>query len=1071
LSLQKITAFLLLILSTIVLADSSLKKEFENPSQQFRPYVWWHWMNGFINAEQAKQDLDWFSKVGIGGVQVFEAGLGPRAPDDIRIDFGSADWQAAYENSLSHAQSLGLDVAVPTSAGWSATGGPWVKPENAMKKLVWSKQIVSGGKQVSLHLKRPPDSAGSYLDVGNHEQDALQFYRDIKVLAIPIDQRDDVEMILLDKGFDSESIIDGLFANGQPIAASNSGEVVMTFKQGNENQQVYGVTVGSPNATGFGSPPAPIIEIQVSDDGQYFKNFVTLDATDSPARVHCFQPQAARYWRLIWKKDPRPGFLEGMNQEAGAAPLPFGNTPAKYYVSEVQWHNRACVNAAPQKAGFDAADDYYALASDPLIKVSAKTDQVIDLSEYMNDSGELTWQAPVGQWLLIRLGYSLTGHKNGPAPAAATGLETDKFDPVATRQHLDAYFAMLFKNKPIPSSVNGLLSDSIESHEQNWTESFPAEFKALHGYDIEPWLPVLTGEMIDSAEASDKFLWDFRQTINILYNRYYATLDDFAREHQLEFYGEALEDRRPQLGNDLDMRESAHTPMAAFWYYPSDKQQKGTYLADLKGAASVANVYGQEKVALEAITSFGFPWAVPPSELKRVADHAMILGANQFIMHSSIHQWMGRNFTPGHSMMYLLGHYFNRNSTWSEMARAWTDYIARMQVVLRKGHFRAEVAYFMGEEAPLTMLYRDGMPDVPVGIDYDFVSAQGLRNLRVVDGKIFNAKGNSYDVMYLGGSSKYMSLPTVHRLAEMVSHGAFLIGEKPIASPSLSDDEISFSQAIDALWQEERVLNTADLVKGLNHLNVKPKWHFEGQGDLQVHARRDAQDSFMLRNTSSEALHGVLRFDTTYGCVEQWEALTGKVSVLEINNQHLGSELVISLPPFGSTVLVGSEAVCVKQPMRHFKPVDTDAWVLSFDKRFVDLKNLSLPKPAPWSEQESVDMKYYSGIGNYQTSFSHDKNERLTIQLSADHVGDMAEVFINQESIGYLWASPTIIEKSVVLNKGRNTLSINVANVWKNRLVGMVNGLNGYDGIPPLYLKDAPIKFAGIEGVTIKISQ
>lgn len=1071
-SIKKIVSSFLLIMSTIVLADPSLQKEFENPSKSFRPYVWWHWMNGFINAEQAKKDLDWFANAGVGGVQVFEAGLGPRAPDDLRIDFGSAEWQSAFENSLVHAESLGLDVAVPTSAGWSATGGPWVKPENAMKKLVWTKQVVDGDELISLQLERPSDIAGMYLDVGTHDEDGLHFYRDIKVLAMPIHPVGHVDMTLLNGELDQQSLNDSLFARAQNLKINEHGEASITLKQDDINQTVHGLTVGSYVSAGLGSPAAPVIKLETSANGLDFKHFVTLGVTDSPdntpARVACFRPHSSPFWRLTWSKDPRPNFLEGMHQEPGAAPLPFGNSPASYNVSELLWHDRPCINAAPRKAGFDAADDYYALANDPDIEASTSVEQVIDVTDFMDAHGQLTWRAPQGKWLIIRLGYSLTGHKNGPAPASATGLESDKFDPLATREHLDQYFSMLFKGKPLPSSVNGLLSDSIESHEQNWTETFPKEFLNQNGYDITPWLPVLTGEVVESSAASDKFLWDFRQTINTLYDRYYETLAHYARNHGMEFYGEALEDRRPQLGNDLNMRVAADTPMAAFWYYPADKNQKGTYLADLKGAASVANIYGRNKVALEALTSFGFPWAVPPSELKRVADHAMIVGANQFIMHSSIHQWMGKNYSPGQSMMFLLGHYFNRNSTWSDMARAWTDYIARMQVVMRQGYFRAEVAYFMGEEAPLTMLFRDGMPVIPSGIDYDFVSADGLKALSVDEGELRNAKGNIYKAIYLGGSSQYMSLNTLKRIKALVDQGVYLIGDKPLASPSLADDAEQFTLLVDSIWQSKIVIQTDDLEQGLAKLKIKPKWQFSG-GDIQVHARRGQYDSYMLRNPTADATQGILSFDNRYACLQKWDALTGNITPLPIDIKQDKTNVFIDLSAFQSVILMSSNETCQGSQKSHFEPMDTQQWSLSFDDRYMKLDPILMRSPEPWSKSEVANVKFYSGVATYQTIIEHDVAEKIQINITAEQVGDMAEVFLNDRSLGFLWAHPAQIQKEVSLKKGQNIISIKVGNVWKNRLVGQANGLEGYSGIPPLYTKEAPLKFSGLSGVNIEI--
>ena len=44
--------------------------------------------------------------------------------------------------------------------------------------------------------------------------------------------------------------------------------------------------------------------------------------------------------------------------------------------------------------------------------------------------------------MVLRIGYSLTGHQNGPAPAEATGLEVDKLNRRYVRNYLDGYLKM-----------------------------------------------------------------------------------------------------------------------------------------------------------------------------------------------------------------------------------------------------------------------------------------------------------------------------------------------------------------------------------------------------------------------------------------------------------------------------------------------------------------------------------------------------------------------------------------------------------------------------------------------------
>jgi hypothetical protein len=58
-----------------------------------------------------------------------------------------------------------------------------------------------------------------------------------------------------------------------------------------------------------------------------------------------------------------------------------------------------------------------------------------------------------------------------------------------------------------------VLTDSWEAGQANWTDEMIAEFAKRRGYDMKPWLPVLVGHVVDSSEASDRFLFDFRKTV------------------------------------------------------------------------------------------------------------------------------------------------------------------------------------------------------------------------------------------------------------------------------------------------------------------------------------------------------------------------------------------------------------------------------------------------------------------------------------------------------------------------------------------------------------------------------
>jgi len=123
-----------------------LQRDFLNPPAGARPRVWWHWMNGNITKEGIKLDLEWMKRVGIGGLQNFDAALATPKVVDKRLAYMTPEWKEAFHYAVALADQFGLEMAIASSPGWSETGGPWVKPEQAMKKLVWSETRVAGGR-------------------------------------------------------------------------------------------------------------------------------------------------------------------------------------------------------------------------------------------------------------------------------------------------------------------------------------------------------------------------------------------------------------------------------------------------------------------------------------------------------------------------------------------------------------------------------------------------------------------------------------------------------------------------------------------------------------------------------------------------------------------------------------------------------------------------------------------------------------------------------------------------------------------------------------------------------------
>lgn len=138
-----------------------LEAGFANPSGDAKPLVWWHWINGNVTKEGIRADLEDMKRVGIGGAQILDCAIYlPKGP----VRYGTDSWHEHIQYALKTAAELGLEISVANSAGWSGSGGPWIKPEQGMKVVVWSETETRGGK-ISLDVPKPKTKLANYWDL------------------------------------------------------------------------------------------------------------------------------------------------------------------------------------------------------------------------------------------------------------------------------------------------------------------------------------------------------------------------------------------------------------------------------------------------------------------------------------------------------------------------------------------------------------------------------------------------------------------------------------------------------------------------------------------------------------------------------------------------------------------------------------------------------------------------------------------------------------------------------------------------------------------------------------------
>lgn len=989
-SLKRFLSFLVLLATVVSLSAAAntptlkqLKTEFRAPPDSAKPYLWWHWMNGQISREGITKDLEAMRKIGVGGLTLFEEFN--RIPEGS-IRYASPEHFALIQFAASECQRLGLDFGFHNGPGWSASGGPWITPEYAMKTVVSSEARIMGGKGAQrLKLPQPPTKVEAYRSTGHGYVDQ-DFYRDIVVIAFPTPAEPDVR---LDDWM-------------------QKAELVVPIQYGLQEQQKAVSTKG-----------------------------------------------------IISKA------------------------------------------------------------------------QIQVLSLVPDEKGEITWDAPAGDWTLLRMGYILTGHLNQQAPTTGgRGLDCDKLSREALDFHWEKFVAKVIDAAKAggQQALSTVLIDSYETDVQTWTERMPEEFERLRGYSLLPYLPCLSGRIINSVRETEQFLWDFRRTIAELveenyYGHFTARCHEAGLKASFEGYGYNA------IFDDFDVSRRADIPMAEFW---ANIFKYSDYSA--KMAASAADLSGRHLVGAEAFTAGGpeAAWSNHPGALKAQGDYYLARGITRFYIQASVHQPWRDELRPG--MTYgLHGIQMNRNDTLWEPSRAWMEYLGRAQAVLQHGQLVTDMAYYYGENQPNTVRTkpystknRVGVPrdpdgdidpdtwfSLPEGHDYHIMSQKVLLELSVnATGQLIHPTGARYEILVLPNEER-MRLSTLRRVAELVRGGATVVGPRPNRSPSLEDEksgEAAVRELADEVWGKADgksvkvnaygrgwVYTGMEPAEVLRHRNIARDFSYESLNQAEkkvprlhyIHRTSAEAEVYFVSNQRDEPATVRAFFRQTGVAPEIWHPETGTIekapvwstfssgqtsvtlmldaaeacfvvfpknrsavaaSVIEV--QKDGSPLVdkaeARIQPAGASskliAFSGGKYGVTKtgQPARVIdvpvgKEIDlTTGWNVEFPLKRKVLRS-EFARLDSWIKHREDEIKYFSGTATYARTFDlppQSLGKDVIVEVDLGQIEVIAELQVNGQDFGVLWTGPHRRDITSALKEGQNEIVVKVTNLWRNRLIG-----------------------------------
>jgi len=570
---------------------------------------------------------------------------------------------------------------------------------------------------------------------------------------------------------------------------------------------------------------------------------------------------------------------------------------------------------------------------------------------------------------------------------------------------------------------------------------------------------VLAGHVVESAKASDQFLWDLRKTIaDLTATEHYGQLEATLKARGMGHYGESHESGRAFIADGMEVKKYNEVPMSAMWVQtPGVNKELYNYDADDRESASVAHIYGQNLAAAESMTARGnSSWMWSPATLKPTADQELVNGINRFVIHESAHQPL-LDKAPGLTLGPY-GQWFNRNETWAEQAGPWIDYLARSSYMLQQGRFAADVLYFYGEDSNLTAIFVNSAPNVPAGYGFDYVNADALIHMfHAANGYITTASGMNYRLLALDPYSRHMSLPVLRAIYTLVQQGAIVAGPKPTDTPSLADDRAAFDRLNDELFGDGtgvhplgkgKVFAGQDAASALAALNIAPDFdHTKPEPDTRiafVHRKLADGDIYFLdnRNDRGETIDATFR--VTGRTPELWRPETGKSEAVSYTIANGQTTVPLHIEPWGTVFVVFRRPAAA--PARALPAIVESSlatidgpWQLGFQPNRGAPTSITLQTLASWTDSADPGVKYFSGIGTYTKTIDVPaawlkSGESLWLDLG--DVKDLAEVSVNGRSLDVVWHAPYRVDVTQALKRGRNEIAVKVINTWLNRIIG-----------------------------------
>ena len=694
-------------------------------------------------------------------------------------------------------------------------------------------------------------------------------------------------------------------------------------------------------------------------------------------------------------------------------------------------------------------------------EADTRAGDVVDLTGRLDAAGVLHWNAPAGRWRILRFGDTVGDHSYvSTASDGWQGFALDVCDAGAFQRYWEAVVEPLLKDAgPLAGkTLKYLHTDRWEVEPLSWTPTLPAEFQRRRGYDLRPFLPVLTGRIVNSRDESDRFLHDYRQTIgDLTIDNHYRLFRDLAHKHNIGIHPESGGPHGVPIDAQRDLGWD-DAPMSEFWGWSWTHRIGDENRFFIKQPASAAHTYGHPLVFGEGFTTIGPHWQETLwDNLKPAFDQALCEGLNMMVWHAFV---CSPDATGMPGQQYFAGTHLNPKVTWWSRSAPFFSYLDRNQWMMQQGRFVADVAYYYGDHVPnFTQLKRSDPAHVLPGYDYDVITAEALiERAQARNGRIYLPDGMNYRLLVLP-DRKLLSMPVLEKIKALVSDGATVIGPQPVRVETLANypaADAALAVLAADVWAHPgagRVIAGKTAREVLLADGVPPDCQFnDGAPDANfdyIHRQSDAADIYLVTSRTNVPVSATVTFRVAGKAPELWNAVTGAHSFAASYNETNGRTVVpLDFTPCGSWLVVfrapaAGHPATASANQSVFKPVQSLAgpWRVKFDPRWGGPENTVFDELVSWTQRPEPGIKFYSGTATYENAFdwpatagNSDAPPRVWLDLG--RVRELAEVRVNGQACGIVWSPPFRVDITGALKPGRNSLAVDVVNFWPNRIIG-----------------------------------